>query len=410
MSDANTGVLLGGVGVQLTPTGYSQVTGSDGTFQFDNLDVQEYTLTFTRLGYETYKHKVTVKPGLSSSVQVSLKVAEVSMPTLVAGNATSLTTTSATLHATLTSLGNSQVSQHGFCWSRDMNPDVSDERFVIKKGLAGSTGEFWGDLSGLEPDTEYHWRAFATNSAGTAYSEDVLLKTPSNGSGGGGGNDSALKSGLMAWYTFDSGDISDSSDYDVDGVPVNNPSFIEDTPSGSGKALFLNSVKEQFVNIGYNLFKGLASYSIALWLKDFSTGSIVSGINTNYEPNCFPRLYLGDDGKLKFASSCRSVSNSPTFSFNCSSLQSGAWHHVAVTCSSEGNGSSTLNLYIDGTLTDSITSYWNDNSSYNVTKVQIGGNGDGFYPVYSSMKADNVRLYNRCLSKEDVKSIYNAEK
>ena len=232
-----------------------------------------------------------------------------------------------------------------------------------------------------------------------------------DGNGQGGGKqetaEEILKSSLIAAYTFEEGSAEDVSGNGHDGVVFGGASFISDTPSGGGSALFLNGIKEQLVNIPYNLFAGLEEYSICLWLKDFSMGSIVSGINSNFEPNCFPRLYLGDDGKLKFASNCRNVSNSPTFSFNSSSLQSGAWHHIAVTCSSGLNSSSTLNLYIDGTLTDSITSNWSDNTSYYVTKVQIGGNGDGFYPVFTSMKVDNVGFYSRALGAKAIRHLFD---
>lgn len=79
VQDARAVAPLAGVKVALTPTGYSQVTGLDGSFQFDNLDVQEYTLTFTKDGFQPLQQKVTVKPGLSSSVQVSMTPTEGSL-------------------------------------------------------------------------------------------------------------------------------------------------------------------------------------------------------------------------------------------------------------------------------------------------------------------------------------------
>jgi hypothetical protein len=45
-----------------------------------------------------------------------------------------------------------------------------------------------------------------------------------------------------------------------------------------------------------------------------------------------------------------------------------------------------------------------------VTKVQIGGNGNGTFPVSTSMKIDNVRIYNKGLTKDEVIQIYNSEK
>ena len=79
VQDAKTDAYLAGVKVTINPLGYSQVTNADGAFQYDNLDVAEYTLIYEKSGYDTYKHKVTVKPGLVSPVQVTLTPAAASL-------------------------------------------------------------------------------------------------------------------------------------------------------------------------------------------------------------------------------------------------------------------------------------------------------------------------------------------
>lgn len=67
-----TGAAIGGAKVTLTPTGSSQVTSTDGEFFFDNLDTQEYTLSIKKAGFEDMSQKVSVKAGVTSSVQVVL--------------------------------------------------------------------------------------------------------------------------------------------------------------------------------------------------------------------------------------------------------------------------------------------------------------------------------------------------
>ena len=61
VKDANTLAPLAGVTVKLSPVGYSQVTGNNGVFQFDNLDVQEYTISFSFIFYSPYEETVSVK-------------------------------------------------------------------------------------------------------------------------------------------------------------------------------------------------------------------------------------------------------------------------------------------------------------------------------------------------------------
>ena len=61
-----------GAKVSLTPTGLSLFTGKDGSFQFNNLDPADYTVSFSADGYEPEEQRVSVKPGMDASVQVSL--------------------------------------------------------------------------------------------------------------------------------------------------------------------------------------------------------------------------------------------------------------------------------------------------------------------------------------------------
>lgn len=71
--DADGSAPLRGVKVTITPGGTSQVTAEDGTFSFEELTPQEYTVNFTKEGYHSTTQKVSVKAGASASVQVALK-------------------------------------------------------------------------------------------------------------------------------------------------------------------------------------------------------------------------------------------------------------------------------------------------------------------------------------------------
>lgn len=73
VADEITKEPLAGVKVSLTPGGTSQVTGTEGNFLFDNIDPQEYTLTFTKDDYVSQTQKVSVKAGTASNVQISME-------------------------------------------------------------------------------------------------------------------------------------------------------------------------------------------------------------------------------------------------------------------------------------------------------------------------------------------------
>lgn len=71
--DADGSAPLRGVKITITPGGTSQVTAEDGTFSFEELIPQEYTVNFTKEGYHSATQKVSVKAGASAGVQVALK-------------------------------------------------------------------------------------------------------------------------------------------------------------------------------------------------------------------------------------------------------------------------------------------------------------------------------------------------
>lgn len=91
--DATSKGAISGVKVTLAPGGSSQLTGKDGSFTFEELESQEYTLSFTKDNYESETQKVMVRANLSSNVQVSLSpiqpVLSISTNVLNFGNETS---------------------------------------------------------------------------------------------------------------------------------------------------------------------------------------------------------------------------------------------------------------------------------------------------------------------------------
>ena len=65
---------LEGVEVVITPGGNSFVTKSDGTYTFENLTAETYTLTFKKKGYKTVTKNVKISAGLCVQVDVNLDI------------------------------------------------------------------------------------------------------------------------------------------------------------------------------------------------------------------------------------------------------------------------------------------------------------------------------------------------
>jgi len=95
------------------------------------------------------------------------------LPSVLTLNATSITSVSATTGGTITADGECTVTASGICYSIHTNTTLADSiKFNVNNMNSFST-----NLTGLIPDTTYYVRAYATNSAGTAYGNEISFKT-----------------------------------------------------------------------------------------------------------------------------------------------------------------------------------------------------------------------------------------
>jgi len=86
---------------------------------------------------------------------------------------TSITQTSANSGGNIVYDGGSPVTDRGICWNTSPNPTISDNH--ISEGLG--TGIFTTSLIGLTANTPYYVRAYATNSFGTFYGDEISFTT-----------------------------------------------------------------------------------------------------------------------------------------------------------------------------------------------------------------------------------------
>lgn len=97
-------------------------------------------------------------------------------PTIMIGQINNITFSSVKVGAQITSSGNGSITERGFIY--DSSPQVT---FNNNKVLASEgSREFSVDILGLKPNTRYFIRAFATNSAGTSFSDEISFTTSIN--------------------------------------------------------------------------------------------------------------------------------------------------------------------------------------------------------------------------------------
>jgi len=97
------------------------------------------------------------------------------IPTLSTVSAVNITTTSATSGGTITNDGKSPVTSRGVCWSTNQNPTATDSKTSDGSGI----GSFTSTITGLTPGSTYYIRAYASNSIGTAYGNQVVATAAS---------------------------------------------------------------------------------------------------------------------------------------------------------------------------------------------------------------------------------------
>jgi hypothetical protein len=98
------------------------------------------------------------------------------VPTIETYPVTDIMAESATGNAIILSSGGASITARGFCYNTTGNPTTSDS----KTTGGTSTGTFSHSISSLSDNTTYYVKAYATNSEGTAYGNQVSFTTYEN--------------------------------------------------------------------------------------------------------------------------------------------------------------------------------------------------------------------------------------
>lgn len=112
-------------------------------------------------------------PSGSISIPVYVFQVEKSTPKVTIGNTEQISESSFSVGGTLVKTGGAKVLAYGHCWSTKENPTVSDEKSNL--GDTETVGTFSSQATNIIPGTKYYIRAYATNSEGTSYSEQISI-------------------------------------------------------------------------------------------------------------------------------------------------------------------------------------------------------------------------------------------
>lgn len=95
------------------------------------------------------------------------------LPMVTTSAVTDVLQTGAKSGGNVVATGFSNITARGICWGTNQNPTTADSKTNDGSGI----GTFNSTLTNLVSNTTYYVRAYATNSAGTAYGNQVTFKT-----------------------------------------------------------------------------------------------------------------------------------------------------------------------------------------------------------------------------------------
>ncbi|HRO85181.1 MAG TPA: FISUMP domain-containing protein [Niabella sp.] len=98
-----------------------------------------------------------------------------SIATLTTNSVGSITATTAVSGGNISSDGGASVTSRGIVWSTTSGPTIQNNQGKTTNG--SGTGNFSSNLVGLTAGTTFYVRAYATNSNGTAYGNELSFKT-----------------------------------------------------------------------------------------------------------------------------------------------------------------------------------------------------------------------------------------
>lgn len=143
------------------------------------LQASPYTYDWNTTGVATGPHNVkavaTDNGGLTCTSQITLNVAASNMAIVTTAEITAITATTATGGGNVTDDGGTPVTARGVVWGTMVAPTLDDnDGFTLDEDGVGS---FSSSITSLVRVSNYNVRAYATNSAGTAYGDFKFFQT-----------------------------------------------------------------------------------------------------------------------------------------------------------------------------------------------------------------------------------------
>ena len=131
-----------------------------------------YSSIMTSLGPNTtyyVRAYATNSAGTSYGSELNFTTLALTIPSLTTTAASAITIVSASSGGNISTDGGATVTAKGVCWSTTQNPTTANSKTTDGSG----TGTYTSSITGLTANTLYYIRAYASNSVGTSYGNEI---------------------------------------------------------------------------------------------------------------------------------------------------------------------------------------------------------------------------------------------
>lgn len=306
----------------------------------------------------TYRILSYNSAGPSITYSNELTLAPIGLPNLTTIAIADTTGISATSGGDISNDGGSPILSRGVVWNTSPTPDIT---LTTKTSDATGTGVFKSKLTGLKVNTKYYVRAYATN----------------------------------PFYPF-SGNAADSSGNGFNGT-VNGATLTTDRYGNNSKAYSFDGSSNS-ITIP-NFTQNPTQFSISLWFYPTANGhagsrELLHRCNpTDLQSYCWNLSWAQTNSSQGNYLATGILTNNPFWNEAGANLQLNQWYH-AMMCFDGTN----KKVYLNGNLV-STTPILGQISYVGKTGIYIGF--DSYWDWYQG-KIDDIRIYNRALSQDDI--------
>lgn len=152
--------------------GDSQRTETD--FYLTPGESRYFTVEFSPTQAQSYSGQITISSSTGTDTYVAVTGNGISLPQISTTSVSDIHAASAICQADLVSTGNLLITARGVVYNTWGDPDLDDGNVLLSDGQGGS---FNCDLNGLIHSSTYYVKAFASNTLGTVYGEELSFST-----------------------------------------------------------------------------------------------------------------------------------------------------------------------------------------------------------------------------------------